>query len=180
MKLQMTYVTSVNSLRQKEQQVIKDAFAKIGAAATLQSVDAGVFFSSSPGNNDTIAHFYRDIEMFTDTFSLAPIAYMEQFYSGDPMRDIAQKENSWSGQNLCRWQNKEYSAVYDQAVKELDPQKNAQLWMKANDIAVEQVAAIPLIDRKIVSVRSKTLDTAGNMSAFDPETRNIADWRRTG
>jgi len=179
-KLQVTYVTSVNSLRQKEQQIIKEGFAKIGVTATLQSVDAGVYFSSSTGNNDTIAHFYRDIEMFTDTFSLAPIAYMEQFYSGDPSRDIAQKENNWSGQNLCRWQNKEYNAVYDQGVKELDPQKNAALWAKANDIAVEQVAAIPLIDRKIVSVRAKTLDTAGNMTPFDSETRNIGDWRRTG
>jgi peptide/nickel transport system substrate-binding protein len=179
-KLEMTYATSVNSLRQKEQQIVKNGWGQLGATATLQSVDAGVFFSSSPGNNDTIAHFYRDVEMFTDSFGLAPINYMEQFYSGDPSRDLPQKENNWSGQNFTRWTNKQYNTLYDEGLKELDPQKNTAIWIKANDVVVDQVAVIPLIDRKIVSVRSKTLDTAANMTPFDSETRNIADWRRSG
>lgn len=178
-KLQATYVTSVNSLRQKEQQIVKDGFSKIGAALTLQSVDAGVFFSSSPGNNDTYAHFYRDLEMFTSTFgSPFPLQYMGRFYSGDPAKDLAQKENNWSGLNIARWANKEYNTLYEAAQKELDPQKNAALWIKMNDIVVDQAISIPLIDRKIVSVRSNNLDVGKNMSPFDSETRNIADWRR--
>jgi peptide/nickel transport system substrate-binding protein len=179
-KLQMTYVTSVNTLRQKEQQIVKDGWGQAGAGVTLQSVDAGTYFSSSPGNNDTIAHFYRDVEMFTDSFGIVPTTYMEQFYSGDPSRDLPQKENDWSGQNFCRWQNKEYNALYDQGTKELDPQKNTAAWIKANDIVVDQVAVIPLINRKSVDAKAKTLDTANNLSAFDSATRNIADWRRTG
>ena len=179
-KMQVAYVTSVNTLRQKEQQIVKDGWGKLGVGVTLQTVDAGVFFSSSAGNNDTIAHFYRDVQMFTDSFGIAPPTYMRQWYSGDPSRDIAQKENNWSGDNLIRWQNKEYNALYDQGIKELDPQKNTQIWIKANDVAVEQAAAIPLIDRKSVSAHAKTLDTGKNMSAFDGQTRNIADWRRTG
>jgi peptide/nickel transport system substrate-binding protein len=180
LKLQMSYVTSVNTLRQKEQQIVKNGWGQIGAGANLQSVDAGTFFSSAPGNNDTIAHFYRDAQMFTDSFGLAPVDYMEQFYSGDPSRDIAQKENNWAGNNLIRWQNKQYNALYEEGLKELDPQKNAAIWMKANDVVVDQVAVIPLIDRKNVSSRAKTLDTANNQSPFDSDTRNIADWRRTG
>jgi peptide/nickel transport system substrate-binding protein len=178
-KLQATYVTSVNTLRQKEQQIVKDGFGKIGAAVTLQSVDAGVYFSSSPGNNDTYAHFYRDLEMFTSTFgSPFPLQYMGRFYSGDPSKDLAQKENNWSGLNITRWTNKEYNALYEAAQKELDPQKNAALWIKMNDMVVDQAISIPLIDRKIVSVRSNNLDVGKNMSPFDAETRNIADWRR--
>jgi peptide/nickel transport system substrate-binding protein len=178
-KLQVTYVTSVNSLRQKEQQIVKEGFAKIGVNATIQSVDAGVFFSSSPGNNDTYAHFYRDLEMFTSTFgSPFPSSYMARFYSGVPAHDIPQKENNWSGIDTPRWQNKEYNAAYDQALKELDPKKNAALWVKMNDIVVDQGVSIPLIDRKSVAVRASTLDVGHNMSAFDSETRNIADWRR--
>ncbi|MHB8733020.1 MAG: peptide ABC transporter substrate-binding protein [bacterium] len=178
-KLQVTYVTSVNSLRQKEQQIVKDGFAKIGVSATLQSVDAGVFFSSSPGNNDTYAHFYRDLEMFTSTFgSPFPSSYMARFYSGVPAHDIPQKENNWSGIDTPRWQSKEYNAMYDQALKELDPKKNADLWIKMNDLVVDQGVSLALIDRKIVSVRSNSLETGHNMSAFDSETRNIADWRR--
>jgi peptide/nickel transport system substrate-binding protein len=179
-KMEITYVTSVNSLRQKEQQIVKEGWEKVGGKVTLQSVDAGVFFSSSPGNNDTIAHFYRDVEMFTDSFDLFPSSYMEQWYSGDPARDLPQKENNWSGQNFVRWQNAEYNKLYDEGLKELDPEKNTQIWIKANDIAVEQVAGIPLINRKSAGARAKTLDTARNLSAFDVDTRNIADWRRTG
>jgi peptide/nickel transport system substrate-binding protein len=178
-KCEATYATSVNTLRQKEQQIVKDGFAKIGVAVTLQSVDAGVFFSSAPGNNDTYAHFYRDLEMFTSTFaSPFPSSYMARFYSGNPAHDIPQKDNNWSGIDTPRWQSKEYNGLYDEALKELDPKKNDALWVKMNDLVVEQGISVPLIDRKIVSVRSNTLETGQNMSAFDSETRNIADWRR--
>jgi peptide/nickel transport system substrate-binding protein len=179
-KMEITYVTSVNSLRQKEQQIVKEGWEKLGAKVTLQSVDAGVFFSSSPGNNDTITHFYRDVEMFTDSFDLSPVSYMEQWYSGDPAKDIAQKENNWSGQNLVRWQNAEFNKLFDEGIKELDPQKNTQIWIQANDVAVNQVAGIPLINRKSVNAHVKNLQTGPNMSAFDDATWNIADWRRTG
>jgi peptide/nickel transport system substrate-binding protein len=179
-RMELSYVTSVNSLRQKEQEIVKAGWEKIGAKVNLQSVDAGVFFSSSPGNNDTIAHFYRDIEMFTDSFDLSPVSYMNQWYSGDPSRDIAQKENNWSGTNLVRWQNAQYNKLFQEGIKELDPQKNVQTWIQANDVAVNDVAGIPLINRKSVNARLKTLDTGPNMSAFDDATWNIADWKRMG
>ena len=178
-KLAVAYVTSVNTLRQKEQEIVKEGFAKVGVSTTLQSVDASVFFSSSPGNNDTYAHFYRDLEMFTSTFgSPFPSSYMARFYSGTPEHDIPQKANNWSGIDTPRWQNKEYNGLYDQALKELDPAKNDALWIKMNDLVVEQGATLPLIDRKSVSVRANNLTVGENMSAFDSETRNIADWTR--
>ncbi len=178
-RLEMTYATSVNTLRQKEQQVIKDSWSRLGAAATLQSVDAGVFFSSSPGNNDTFAHFYRDVEMYTNTFSSPfPTAYMAQWYSGDPPKDIAQKENNWSGININRWISKEFNTLYDQALVELDQNQNDALWIKMNDIVVSQAISLPIIDRKKVSARSTTLKTGPNLSPFDSETWNIADWQR--
>jgi peptide/nickel transport system substrate-binding protein len=180
-KLQVTYVTSVNTLRQKEQAIVKDGWSKLGVAVTLQSVDAGVFFSSSPGNNDTAAHCYRDVQMFTNTFtSPFPASYMRQFYSGDPGKDVAQKENNWSGDNYVRWVNKDYNQMYDQVLVELDPKKADALWVKLNDLVVSQGVSIPLIDRRIVSTVSKNLDVAQNMTPFDSETRNIGDWRRKG
>ena len=178
-KMQVTYQTSVNTLRQKEQEIVKAGWAKIGVAVTLKSVDAGVFFSSSPGNNDTLSHFYTDVQMYTATFgSPFPSSYMNRFYSGDPAKDIAQKENNWSGRNVGRWVSKEFNQMFDQAQVELDPQKNDALWIKMNDLVVTQGASMPLIDRRIVSARSKSLDVGENMSPFDDEPRNIADWRR--
>ena len=179
-KLQVTYQTSVNTLRQKEQEIVKAGWAQIGVATTLKSVDAGVFFSSSPGNNDTSAHFYTDVEMFTATFGTFPNTYMSRFYSGDPAKDLPQKENNWSGRNYPRWVSKEYNQLYDQALVELDPKKNDELWIKMNDLVVSQGVSLPIIERKNVSARAKNLDVGANMTPFDSETWNIADWRRTG
>ncbi len=179
-KLQVTYSTSVNTLRQKEQEIVKAGWAKIGAATTLKSVDAGVFFSSSPGNTDTLSHFYIDVQMYTSTFaSPFPATYMSQFYSGNPAKDIAQKENNWSGRNAARWINKEYNQMYDQAQSELDPKKNDALWIKMNDLVVSQAVSLPIIDRTSVAARSATLETGPNMTPFDSQPWNIADWRRT-
>ncbi|HEX2681240.1 MAG TPA: peptide ABC transporter substrate-binding protein [Candidatus Dormibacteraeota bacterium] len=178
-KLQLTYVTSVNTLRQKEQAIVKDGWTKIGVDVTLGSVDAGVFFSSSPGNNDTYSHFYRDVQMFTSTFSSPfPTSYLIRFYSGDPAKDLAQKENNWSGRNIMRWVNPEFNKLFNDAQSELDPKKNDALWIKMNDLIVSQGISLPLIDRRFVTVRTNNLEVGENLSPFDSETRNIADWRR--
>lgn len=179
-KLQVTYSTSVNTLRQKEQEIVKAGWGKIGVAVTLKSVDAGVFFGSSPGNTDTLAHFYIDVQMYTSTFgSPFPSTYMSQFYSGDPGKDIAQKENNWSGRNSTRWVNKDFNQMFDQAQVELDQKKNDALWIKMNDLVVGQGVSLPLIDRTIVAARLANLETGPNLTPFDSQPWNIADWRRT-
>jgi peptide/nickel transport system substrate-binding protein len=180
-RLQVTYATSVNSLRQKEQEIVKAGWERLGIRVTLKAVDPGVYFGSMPGNNDTLAHFYTDVEMHTQTFgSPFPATYMARYYSGDPAKDIAQKENNWSGVNICRYVNREYNQLYDRALVELDQKKNDALWVKMNDMIVGQGISLPMIDRKNVSAHVKTLDVGRNMTPFDSETWNIADWRRTG
>ncbi|HKV46353.1 MAG TPA: peptide ABC transporter substrate-binding protein, partial [bacterium] len=180
-KLEVTYATSVNSLRQKEQEIVKAGWEKLGIRVTLKAVDAAVYFGSMPGNNDTLSHFYTDTEMHTATFgSPFPATYMARFYSGDPAKDIPQKENNWSGQNICRWVNKEYNQLYEKGLVELDPKKNDELWIKMNDLVVGQGVSLPIIDRKDVSAHAKTLDVGPNMTPFDSQTWNIADWRRVG
>jgi peptide/nickel transport system substrate-binding protein len=177
-KLQLTLTTSTNTLRQKEQQIVKAGWDQIGVSTQLKALDSGTFFSVSPGNNDTYLHFYNDAEMYAFNFTLFPSGYMAQFYSGDPARTIAQKENGWTGQNVTRWQSAEFNRLYEQALVELDPQKNTNLWMRMNDLVVEQAVEVPLVDRKIVAARAATLYTGNNMSPFDSATPNIAEWRR--
>ncbi len=77
-KLQVLYQTSTNSVRQKTQQILKDAFEKAGIKTELKSVDAGIYFSSDAGNPDTTAKFYADIEMYTSYNVLPdPQSYFE-------------------------------------------------------------------------------------------------------
>jgi peptide/nickel transport system substrate-binding protein len=99
MRMHVIYQTTINSLRQKEQDIVMDGWQKIGVETELKSVDASVFFSADPGNPDTNSKFYTDVEMFTSTFgSPFPLNYMKLFYSGSPDVDIAQKSN----QSGCR------------------------------------------------------------------------------
>ncbi|HET7037028.1 MAG TPA: peptide ABC transporter substrate-binding protein, partial [Thermomicrobiaceae bacterium] len=109
-QMKIVYQTSVNALRQKEQEIVKQAFDAAGIQVQLKSIDAGVYFSSDAGNNDTANHFYADIEMYTNSGSSPyPIDYMSSWW-GDPS-NIAQKSNQWAGLNVERWQNADYDAA---------------------------------------------------------------------
>jgi peptide/nickel transport system substrate-binding protein len=176
--MKMTLSSSINSLRQKAQALIKDGWNKVGIEVELKAIDASVYFASDPGKPDTINHFYWDAAMYAATFtSPFPASYMKTWYAADPTRDVAQKSNSWAGANKNRWINDEYNKTYDQVLKELDPEKARQLWMKLNDIVVNEFVNIPLVDRKRIDGYAKTL-TGPKIVLFDSDIANIADWKR--
>ncbi len=176
--MKLTLQTSINSLRQKEQDIIKQSFQKVGVDLTLKSVNATVFFGLD-NNPDNISHFYTDLEMFTSTFS-SPNAssYLKRWYSGNPEKDIAQKANGWSGSNYSRWQNDEFNKMFDDALKQTDPQKLIEEFKKMNDLVVGQGVATGLVDRKNVDAKLKTVK-GPDLSPFDTLSWNFADWTRS-
>ena len=179
-RMHVVYQTTINSLRQKEQDIVKAGWQQIGIETELKSVDAGVFFSADPGNVDTNSHFYTDVEMFTSTFgSPFPLNYMKLFYSGNPDVDIAQQSNKWSARNYTRWINADYNKLFDQVKTETDVQKATQLWMQLNDLAVTNYISIPLIDRNSADGKIKALQGPA-LRPFDEWSWNIADWTKTG
>jgi peptide/nickel transport system substrate-binding protein len=177
-RMHVVYQTTINSLRQKEQDIVKAGWEKIGVETELKSVDAGVFFSADPGNPDTNSHFYTDVEMYTSTFgSPFPLNYMKAFYSGNPEVDVAQQANKWAARNYTRWVNADYNKLFDQVRVETDPQKAAQLWMQMNDLVVNAYISIPLIDRNNTDAKIKGLN-GPQLSPFDEWSWNIADWTK--
>src|SRR5690606_6131632 len=95
-ELHVTYSTSVNAVRQKTQAVVKDAFNEIGIGVQLLQVDAGIFFDSSPGNEQNSAHMYWDIDMWTNSpDSPIPTTFMTSWYAGPNRENIAQRSNQW-------------------------------------------------------------------------------------
>ncbi len=179
-RMHVVFQTSINSLRQKEQALIKDGWQKIGIDTELKSVDAGVFFSSSPSNPDTYAHFSTDTAMFTSTFdSPFPLLYMKRFYSGDPARDWAQKANEWAPQNFMKWSDDQYNKLYDQVKSETDIQKAQQLWIQMNDIVSNAHISVPLVDRKFTDAKAKAIK-GPEPGPFDCVFAwNIADWTKS-
>lgn len=177
-KIDILYQTSTNTLRQKEQEIVKQALESVGMSVQLKAVDSSVFFSADPGNPETFLHFYADLQMFTWTYGIPyPLDYMRNALSADPAKDVAQKSNSWTGPNVMRWQNDEYNQAFEQALTELDPEKQAELFIKMNDLIVMNHAAIPLVLRADVAGKARNL-TIGEHSRWASDLYNIADWTR--
>ncbi|MFM2310963.1 MAG: hypothetical protein RLZZ04_239 [Cyanobacteriota bacterium] len=66
-----------------------------------------------------------------------------------------------------------------EASQELDPEKRQRLFIKMNDILVEDVAVIPLVHRADVMAFSNSL-TGYEPTAWDVRTWDIMNWRRKG
>jgi peptide/nickel transport system substrate-binding protein len=178
-RMKVVFQTSINSLRQKEQAIVKDGWQKIGIETELKSVDAGVFFASDPGNPDIFPRFSVDTQMFTSTFdSPFPVGYMNRWYTGpDPSKSWGQKSNNWAGRNFMKWKNDEFDKLFDQVLTETNTEKATQMWQQLNDLIINDVASIPLVDRKSTAAKAKGL-TGPDLRAFDNETWNIGDWKK--
>ena len=172
-KLKFLFQTSTNAPRQKAQAIIKQAAQKTGIDMELKSVSASVYFSSDIGNPDTYRKFYADMQMYQTTMSQPdPSRFMLQWCSWE----IATKENKWSGRNVPRFRNEEYDKAYRATTTELDPVKRAALFIRMNEILVEQRVVIPLVNRPSVAAVSNRLRAP--LSGWDNDVWLLKDWYR--
>jgi peptide/nickel transport system substrate-binding protein len=173
-KLKLVFQTSINAPRQKTQAIVKQACQKAGIDVELKSVTASVYFSSDVANPDTARKFYADIQMFTTgTPSVPdPERFMKQFAAWE----IASKDNKWQGTNSTRWRNEEYDTAFLAAQGELDPVKRAALFIKMNDMVVNEAVVIPVVNRRWVAVMSNKL--RATLSGWDNDFWNLKDWYR--
>jgi peptide/nickel transport system substrate-binding protein len=172
-KLKLVYQTSINTPRQKNQAIVKQACQKAGIEVEIKSVTASVFFSSDVANPDTYSKFYCDIQMYTTTMTQPdPEVFMNQFTSWE----VATKENKWQGRNITRWRSEEYDKAFRAAEGELDPVKRAALFMRMNELACGDHAVIPVVYRPRVAAVSSKLHVA--LSGWDTDMGNLKDWYR--
>ena len=172
--LSLYFSTSINPLRQGEQAIIKANLAEIGIPVNLKAVDAGVFFSGDPGNPDTLNKMYVDIQMYTNgPTDPDPQVYFE----GWTCDKVNAAENKWNDGNDGRYCSKEYDALYEQLLKELDPVKRADLFIALNDQMIKDVAVIPLINRFTPNGKLKEL-VGPTYSTFDSVLWNIHEWHK--
>ncbi|CAN5591522.1 peptide ABC transporter substrate-binding protein [soil metagenome] len=170
----LVYQTSINAVRQRTQEIIKQSLEQLGFTVELKTVDASIFFSSDAGNPDTASHFYADLEMYTNgPSSPYPIAWAERYRTDS----IAQKSNNWSENNITRYNNPEFDVLHDQAQTELDPEIQAELFIAMNDMSVMDFVEIPIIHRSSVAAVVNTL-TGYNGATFMSDVWDIKDWRR--
>jgi peptide/nickel transport system substrate-binding protein len=172
--MEMVFQTSVNPVRQKTQEIVKQSLEEIGIGVELKSTDASVYFSGDPASRETLERFQADIQMFTTgNTNPDPGSYMKT-YTCD---EISQKENNWSKTNYSRYCNSEYDALWQQSTRELDPEVREELFIQMNDMLIEEAAVIPLVHRAdAVGVGNRL--TGISLTPWDLGTWNIAEWRR--
>ena len=170
-KLKFVYQTSINQPRQKTQAIVKQAAQKAGMDMELKSVTASVFFSSDVANPDTYTKFYCDLQMYTTTMSQPdPQVFMNQFTSWE----VATKDNKWQGRNITRWRNEEYDKLFRASENELDPVKRTAMFIKMNDMAVQNGVVLGVVQRPTVSALAGKLNA--NISGWDNNTSDLSDW----
>jgi len=175
-RLKMLYQTSINAPRQKNQQIVKQAAAKAGIELELKSVTASVFFSSDPANPDTYPHFYSDLQMYNNGPNAPdPQYFMNQFVSWE----VASKANKWQGRNITRWRNEEYDRAYTTADSELDPVKRAALFIRMNDLLIQNVVVIPVLWRNGASASAANL-RGMDLSGWESTFWRLPYWSRQG
>jgi peptide/nickel transport system substrate-binding protein len=174
-KIKLVFQTSINQPRQKTQAIIKQACQKAGIDLELKAVVASVFFSSDVANPDTFPHFYCDLQMFTTTMTQPDAeVFMNQFCSWE----ASTKENKWQGRNNTRWQSKEYDDTFNAAKTELDPVKRAALFIKMNDLAINNQVVIPVVYRRAASGVAANLRC--ELSGWDNNTWDLHNWFKEG
>ena len=122
----------------------------------------------------------KQIQCWTDAltdlcgqFDVDPQPSMRVF----PSWEVATKENKFSGRNTTRWHNEEFDRLYKSAETEMDPVKRAAMFIKMNDLVVQNMVVIPLVWRNWVSgVGNKLKGT--DISGWDSSFYNLANWYR--
>jgi len=173
-KLKLVFQTSINGPRQKTQQIIKQAAQKAGIDMELKAVPASVYFSSDPANPDTYTKLFADMQMFTTTMPQPdPEVFMNQYLS----TEFASKANKWLGRNSTRYSNPEYDKIYLAAQSEMDPAKRAAMFVRMNDMPINDIAIIPVVYRPRTSAAVNNL--VAPLSGWDNDLWLLKDWYKT-
>lgn len=173
-ELSFVYQANINPVRQAIQQIVKEDLEAIGFHVENKMVDSSIFFSSDPAATNSSDHFYADLESFAwGNKTPDPGAYMAALTCAES----AQKENEWSGTNSGRYCNADYDKLYEKSAGELNPLVRAQLFVEMNDLAMKDVALIPLVNSAELSGLSTTIE-GYEVTPWDAETWKIANWKR--
>jgi peptide/nickel transport system substrate-binding protein len=187
-KLDLTYVTTINSVRQKTQQVVKQNLEAIGFKINLVQTDSGIFFDGSAGNEQNLAHMYTDFNMYTSgAVNPTPVDYLVVWYSGTDGSNIAQAANGWSGQNAQRWVNADFDTLYERLISGAvtDLSEVQSIMIQLNDLVLDNYVNVPLVKRAAdkycmhKSLIHENGEDNAAVSAFEYNLWNVANWNRS-
>jgi peptide/nickel transport system substrate-binding protein len=169
----LLYQTSLNSVRQKTQEIIKSALEQVDIGIEIKAVDASVYFSTEQGNPDTAGKFYADLEMHTNGAGVYPSVWFERYRTDE----ISQMSNQWSGSNYFRYSNPEFDAMHDQFRVEVDEEKQVELAQQMLQLVTEvDYVEVPLVNRNNLAAKSNRVQGyTGSQWASNP-VHDLKNW----
>lgn len=172
-RLKLLFQAATSSSVQKIQLVVKQAAARAGIEIEVRAIPASVFFSADPNNVDTNVRFHADLQMYTTFTWLDPQFFMAQFCSWE----IPTRQNKWSGRNITRWRNAGYDRLWRDAEVEMDPVRRAALFIRMNDMVIENAVEIPVTWRNVLHAVSHQI-VGVQPNSWDSIFGSIAYWSR--
>jgi peptide/nickel transport system substrate-binding protein len=97
------------------------------------------------------------------------------FMSSFTSWEIASKDNKWQGRNVTRFRSDEYDRLYRTADSELDPVKRTALFIRMNDLVIQNVVVIPVLWRNGVSASTARL-RGMDLSGWDSTMWHLPYW----
>ncbi len=174
-KMSWIFGSSANSVRQKEQEIVKASLQQLGIEVEIKAVDASAYFAAS--SPDSFQQLRADLGIEANSAGIYPLLWYLRYLSADPLKDMAQKENGWAGRNIMRYQNPKFNALYAQVAKEVDPAKYTDLFLQMQSLVVSDVAEVPLVSRHNVAA------AGANLSGYQPtpyaqDTWDLKNWKK--
>ncbi len=171
-RLKMVIATTVNSVREKEQQVLQQAFRMAGMELEIKNVDSSVFFGKAD-NPDSFMRFEKDLQIFS-----GPPGYpdAQAYFEAWTTARIAQKANGWSGPNVERFSDPMYDALVATLKTTFDQETRNKLLIQCNDTIAGMGVNIPIVERNQISGRRTDLQGT-TPTPWDTTTWNIAYWQ---
>lgn len=170
------FQTFVSPRTQIIQQIIKEALQSLDIQVETTLIDSSVYYGGDQSSTETFERFEADMQIWENiSDNPNPGPFLAQWTCAQ----IPQKDNNWlAGYNTARWCNPDYDTLYKKSITELDSEERRKLFIKMNDMLINDVAIIPLVHIAVVSGSSLSLEGI-ELSPWDADTWNIQDWRRT-
>jgi peptide/nickel transport system substrate-binding protein len=158
--------TSGSRIRERIEQLLQSQWRDIGIDIQIKNEPAKVFFGETMRKRK-----YEGMAMYS--WIKDPLKISDTLWRCDYIPNV---NNSFLGQNMPGWCNKEGDAILRMASQELDEKKRIKLGQDFEAVFAEHLPALPLYFRVDVSVTKKGLKNWKPTGMLQPVSWNAWQW----
>ena len=90
---------------------------------------------------------------------------------------VSAKDNKFALTNKTRWRSEEYDRAWKTAETEMDPVKRAALFVKMNDLVIQNIVVIPVVFRpRVAAISNRMRDVV--QSGWDGDFWALPFWSK--